>query len=122
MPARWNRADAGSLWSSEPMSKTASGTESSIERTEQRARWEAFAFTVPAANVVKVENESYGDESDEHQYLVNVANGETTGCSCPSDEHRPGKCKHRVAVEAHPAVMLAAAATGDELDAAREAR
>ena len=31
---------------------------------------------VPAANVVKVENQSYGDESAEHQYLVNVAAGE----------------------------------------------
>ena len=57
------------------MSKATSGTESSIERTEQRARWESFTFTVPAANVVKVENQSYGDESAEHQYLVNVAAG-----------------------------------------------
>ena len=80
------------------MSKTAVGTESSIERTERRAQWESFAFTVPAANVVKVENQSYGDESDDHRYLVNVAAGEAVSCSCPADEYHPGKCKHRLAV------------------------
>jgi hypothetical protein len=102
------------------MSKATSGTERSIERTEQRAQWESFAFTVPAANVVKVENQSYGDESDDHRYLVNVAAGEAVSCSCPADEYHPGKCKHRLAVEDETAVMQAASASNDELAKARQ--
>ena len=102
------------------MSKATSGTESSIERTEQRAQWESFAFTVPAANVVKVENQSYGDESAEHQYLVNVAAGAAVSCSCPADEYHPGKCKHCLAVENETAVMQAASASNDELAEARQ--
>jgi hypothetical protein len=102
------------------MSRTAVGTESSIERTERRAQWESLAFTVPAAGVVKVENQSYGDESAEHQYLVNVAADEAVSCSCPADEYRPGVCKHRVAVENETAVMQAASASNDELAEARQ--
>ena len=102
------------------MSRTAVGTESSIERTEQRAQWESFAFTVPAANVVKVENQSYGEESGDHRYLVNVAAGEAVSCSCPADEYHPGACKHRVAVENETAVMQAASTSNDELAEARQ--
>ena len=102
------------------MSKATSGTESSIERTEQRAQWESFAFTVPAANVVKVENQSYGDESADHRYLVNVADGEAVSCSCPADKYHPDACKHRLAVEDESAVMQAASASNDELAEARQ--
>jgi len=116
------RAYAGPGFSqvNEPMSKAHSGTESSVERTERRAQWESFAFTVPAANVVKVENQSYGDESGDHRYLVNVAAGEAVSCSCPADEYHPGACKHRVAVENETAVMQAASASNDELAEARQ--
>jgi hypothetical protein len=102
------------------MSKAHSGTESSIDATEQRAQWEAFEFSLPAANVVGVENKSYGEESGDHTYLVNVSDGETTGCSCPSDTYHPGECKHRVAVESQPAVLRAASASGDKLSEARQ--
>lgn len=101
------------------MSKATSGTERSIDRTERRAAWESFAFTLPAAGVVRVENKSYGEESDEHCYLVNVAGGETTGCSCPADEYQPGPCKHRLAIANQPAVLEAASASNDDV---REAR
>ena len=104
----------------EPMSKAHSGTESSIDATEQRAQWEAFAFSLPAANVVGVENKSYGDESGDHRYLVNVRGGEAVSCSCPADEYQPGASKHRLAVANQPAVMQAASASNDELDEARQ--
>lgn len=87
---------------------------SSTERTERRARWEAFEFRVPCEGRVLVTNRSYGgDEAGDHRYVVTVANGEASACTCPSDEYRSGACKHRLAVEAQDAVMLAASATGD---------
>ena len=81
---------------------------SSTERTSRRAEWEAFEFRVPAEGRVRVENVSYGEESAEHVYVVSVANGETTECTCPADEYQPGACKHRQAVENTEAVVLAA--------------
>jgi len=41
-------------------------------KNEKRAEYEAFEFRVPAQGVVRVENASYGDESDEHVYVVEV--------------------------------------------------
>jgi hypothetical protein len=81
---------------------------SSVERTSRRAEWEAFEFRVPAEGRVRVENVSYGEKSGEHVYVVSVANGETTACTCPADEYHPGECKHRQAVENTEAVVLAA--------------
>ena len=78
-------------------------------KTELRAQWEGFEFRVPAPGRVRVENVSYGDESDNHVYVVEVAEHVgATACTCPSDEYREGACKHRVAVEDEEVVMQAA--------------
>jgi uncharacterized Zn finger protein len=74
---------------------------------------EHFEFSVPASGIVAVANTRHDETTT---YAVNVSqNSETTACSCPADEYQPGRCKHRHGVEATPAVMLAAAATGDKL-------
>jgi len=92
---------------------------SNRSKTEKRAEYEAFEFRVPAQGVVRVENASYGDESDEHVYVVEVGtDGDTTGCTCPADEYQAGRCKHRLVVENAGPVVLAASATDDERDAA----
>jgi hypothetical protein len=97
------------------MSMQASAELSSTERTSRRAEWEAFEFRVPAEGRVLVTNRSYGDsEADDHRYVVTVANSGAVECTCPSDEYRPGACKHRVAVENTEAVVLAASATDGE--------
>jgi hypothetical protein len=96
------------------MSTKFSADLSSTERTERRARWEVFAFRVPAEGRVRVENRSYGEESPEHVYVVSVANGEAVACSCPADEYQPGACKHRLAVANQEAVILAASANREE--------
>jgi hypothetical protein len=86
--------------------------------TFKRAQWEAFEFRVPAQGVVRVENGSYGDESDEHVYVVETDGDTTTGCTCPADEYQAGDCKHRVAVELNSVVLDAAAADDGERAAA----
>jgi len=89
------------------MSKTAVGTESSIDVPSIKDR-EHFAISVPAAGVAVVENRRY-DDADEHTYAVNIdESGETSACSCPADEYQPGPCKHRLAVESERAVLMAA--------------
>ena len=90
-----------------------------VSTIEQRARWEAMEFEVRAPGVVRVENVSYGDESDDHVYLVMVKAGETMECTCPADRYQD-KCKHRHAVEAQSVVLTAASASADEMRAARE--
>jgi ferredoxin-like protein FixX len=88
------------------MSKTAVGTESSIDVPSIKDR-EHFAISVPADGVAVVENRRH-DEPDEHTYAVNVAeSGETVECTCPADEYQQ-KCKHRLAVESTECVVLAA--------------
>ena len=77
----------------------------------RRAKWEAFEYRVPVPGRVRIENTSYGDESDDHVYVVTVEDGEAISCTCPSDEYQPGKCKHRIAVEDQPAVLAAALST-----------
>lgn len=79
------------------------------ELAARRARWEGFEFRVPVPGRVRVENTSYGDASDKHVYVVEVAEHVgATACTCPSDEYRAAACKHRRAVEEQPAVMQAA--------------
>ena len=90
-----------------------------VSTIEQRARWEVMEFEVRAPGVVRVENVSYGDESDDHVYLVMVETGETVECTCPADRYQD-KCKHRHAVEAQSVVLAAASASADEMRAARE--
>jgi len=75
-------------------------------------------FRLGAPNTVRVENVSYGAESGEHVYLVMIEEGETVECTCPADQYQH-KCKHRVAVEANPAVLDAGSASVEEM---REAR
>ena len=86
------------------------GTDDEPTKSERRAEWEGFEFRVPAPGAVRVENVSYGDESDEHIYVVSVEAGIAFDCTCPAWEyHNPeGGCKHMVAVENQPAVTRAA--------------
>ena len=83
-----------------------------VSTIEKRAQWEPMEFQVGAPNTVRVENVSYGEDSDEHVYLVMVE------YTCPADEYQD-KCKHRIAVEATPAVLEADSASVEEM---REAR
>ena len=59
---------------------------------------------------------SYGEESNEHVYLVMIEEGE---CACPADQYQQ-KCKHRVAVEANPTVLNAGSASVEEMREARQ--
>ena len=90
-----------------------------VSTVEKRAQWEAMEFRLGAPNTVRVENVSYGAESDEHVYLVMIEEGETVECTCPAD-HYQDKCKHRVAVEANPAVLEAGSASAEEMQEARQ--
>lgn len=107
------------------MSAETSGTESSIDATEQcrrddlRARYEGFEFRVPAEGRVLVTNVSYGEgEADEHRYVVTVENGGAWACTCPHHQHRSARCKHMRAVASTDAVIMAASVPGDELGGA----
>ena len=96
------------------------GTDDEPTTSERRAEWEGFEFRVPAEGAVRVENVSYGDDSDEHVYVVSVEGGIPFDCTCPAWEyHNPeGGCKHMVAVENQPAVTRAAssdAMTGQQV-------
>jgi hypothetical protein len=88
-------------------------TDSEPTKAELRANWEAFEFRVPAEGRVRVENVSYGADSDEHVYVVSVESGIPFDCTCPAWEyHNPeGGCKHMQAVENQPAVTRAASTT-----------
>lgn len=82
------------------------------EKTEEskaakRARWEGFEIRVPCEGTVRVENVSY-DDSAEHIHVANVTDGCVTGCTCESYQYQDGACKHMLAVEDRPAVLLAA--------------
>ena len=92
-------------------------TDSEPTKAELRANWEGFEFRVPAEGRVRVENVSYGADSDEHVYVVSVESGIPFDCTCPAWEyHNPeGGCKHMQAVENQPAVTHAAStATTDQ--------
>jgi len=77
-------------------------------------------FRLGAPGAVRVENVSYGAESGEHVYVVTVEDGATIECTCPADEYQPGWCKHRHAVEANEAVLVAASAGVEEMQEARQ--
>jgi hypothetical protein len=89
-------------WERKPMPIEAAAAKKS------RAQWEAFEYRVPVPGRVRIENTSYGDDSNNHVYVVTIEDGATTSCTCPSDEYQPGQCKHRIGVENQPAVLLAA--------------
>jgi DNA-directed RNA polymerase subunit M/transcription elongation factor TFIIS len=88
-------------------------TDSEPTKAELRANWEGFEFRVPTEGRVRVENVSYGADSDEHVYVVSVEAGIPFDCTCPAWEyHNPeGGCKHMKAVENQPAVTHAASTT-----------
>jgi hypothetical protein len=88
-----------------------------ISPVEKRAAWEAMEFRLGAPGAVRVENVSYGKESDEHVYVVTVEDEVTIECTCPADQYQQ-KCKHRHAVEANNAVLLAASAGVEEMQEA----
>ena len=88
------------------------------DRVAKRAEYEAFEFSLGGPGHIKIRNCSHADPSD-HTYIVAVENGETVDCTCPADEYRSGRCKHRVAVESNDALLSAGSA---EPEAIREAR
>jgi len=69
-------------------------------RTAKRAGWEQFEFTVVGPLEVEVANASYGDEKDDHTYLVEIEKRAGVPvpdeCECPADNHRNQACKHRI--------------------------
>ncbi|QLH79827.1 SWIM zinc finger family protein [Halosimplex rubrum] len=80
-------------------------------RVVKRAQYEAFEFSLVDDGVL-VRNESHADPSD-HEYLVTVADGLPTACTCPADDHYEGACKHRVAVAIRRPLLAAATAAAD---------
>ena len=85
-------------------------------KNKLRAEWEGFEFRVPTPGSVRVENASYGNESDEHVYVVSVEGGIPSDCTCPAWEyHNPeDDCKHMIAVENQSAVVIAASVSGSD--------
>lgn len=80
------------------------------EKAAARAAWEGMEFLVTERDTVRVINVSHGQENaGEHTYTVETAGAEAVACECPADEHYPGPCKHRRAVEGTPAALAAAA-------------
>ena len=98
------------------MSVENSETESSIAPGASAIRDVGhFEFSVPSSGIAVVANTRHDPPTT---YAINVAeSGETTACSCKADEYYPGECKHRRAVSANEAVILAATA---ERERARE--
>lgn len=88
-------------------------SDESVSVDEQRATWEEYRFTVCPNGFVNVENLSYGDESGDHIYSVEVSNGSVTGCSCPHATYRDARCKHQIAVEQAPLVITSASASAN---------
>jgi hypothetical protein len=66
-------------------------------RTEKRASWEGFEFTVLEGGEIEVVNGSH-DQPEEHTYTVHVEGGIPSDCTCPAFEYQEGACKHMVAV------------------------
>ena len=77
-------------------------------------------FRLGAPNTIHVTNLSYGEEeTDDHKYLVTIAGEEAVSCTCPADEYMD-ECKHRIAVEAKPALVRAGSASRAEIEEARQ--
>ena len=90
-----------------------------VSPVEKRAQWEAMEFRLGAPGAVRVENASYGAESNGHVYVVTVEAGEAVECTCPADEYQE-KCKHRYAAEDQAVILDAASASAEEMRAVRE--
>ena len=80
----------------------------------RRAQYEQFTICVCKNGYVNVRNDSYGDEANDHIYSVQVASGTTIRCSCPSDEHQEGLCKHRRHIEEFQPLALSVASGKSE--------
>ena len=81
--------------------------------TQKRAAYEAFTFALDAPRLVRVTNDSYGEDAAEHSYRVNVEDGVPVACECPADTYHEGACKHRVAVAIRAPVLDATTDDGD---------
>lgn len=77
-------------------------------KTLKRAQYEGFEFELEAPGLVRVRNASYGDDADDHTYLVNVEDGKPLACECPAFQYRDGPCKHQLAVAIRKPVLEAA--------------
>lgn len=89
--------------------------------TKKRARWENFAFVLPAPGTVNVANHSYGDEeAGNHIYTVTVDAAGPITCTCPAFQYhcQPGEaCKHMQAVlQTEPVLLAALRSVTDEHD------
>ena len=98
---------------------TESSERKEVSTIEKRAQWEPMESRLNAPNTVRVENVSYGENSDEHVYLVTVEHGAAIECTCPADEYQD-KRKHRIAVEDRPALVRAGSASMVEMQEACE--
>ena len=86
------------------MSKTSTSDQEGVAQPIRDR--EHFQFSVPSEGIAVVTNNRHDEPTT---YAVNIAQtGETSACSCPADEHHPGACKHRQAVESEPCVLIAA--------------
>ena len=95
-------------------------TDDYSDRVAKRAQWESFEFSLGGPGHIKVANHSHGSENaSDHTYIVAIEDREAVECTCPADEYRSGRCKHRVAVESDDALLSAGSA---EPEAIREAR
>lgn len=56
----------------EPMKTNATLIKDADGRTVKRAQYEAFEFGIDAPGLVRVTNGSYGDDAENHSYLVDV--------------------------------------------------
>jgi hypothetical protein len=84
------------------------------QKTGKRAVYEDFEFRPQGSGDVVVENQSHGDDGEDHSYTVHVVSGLPADCTCPADEYHEGACKHRVALAMSPAVIEAAEAGQDQ--------
>lgn len=80
---------------------------------EQRSNYERFDIAVCQGGVgyVNVRNLSYGENSSDHIYSVEIEDGHAVGCSCPHATHRGAFCKHQRVVQQSPLVLASAQAT-----------
>jgi hypothetical protein len=92
-----------------------------LSKLEKRALWESFAFAVPAAGLVCIENKSYGEESNRHLYIVTVEDGAPDECTCTFAQ-RTDTCKHQIAVTNEPAILHAASQPQEKFEEVREGR
>ena len=96
------------------MATKAPSPDKGIDVRDRRAEYEQFSLTVCANGYINIRNDSYGEEAGEHCYSIQVASGTTVRCSCPSDEHQSGPCKHRRHIEEFQPLALSVASGKSE--------